>query len=214
MYSILFYIWGAHFPSYNVHALSHLVEECRQHGALDTFSAYPYENYLGVLKSLLRSKYKPLEQLVNRDRERNGLLTQLKQHMQPGDVNLMHPNNVDPDEEVKGRQYTKIVIGKTFLEITERNNCFKCKNGNIILLKNIIYTTRREVKLVGLRFNEMVDYYQYPLRSSLLGVWKVSQIDQEKTYIDIGEFKEKCCLLPCGIEEFVAVPLLHSQDQT
>lgn len=204
---------GRHFPSYNVHALPHLIDECRQNGPLDDFSAYPYENYLGVIKSLLRSKYKPLEQLVNRDTERKGYLMEPQPDIQAGNVTLMHPQTVDPDEEVRGRQYTKIVLGSTFLEISEGDNCFKCKNGHILLLKNIIYTTRREIKFVGQRFHELADYYEFPLHSSNLGVFKVSHIGNEKIYIDIGDFLEKCVLLPCGLEEYVAVPLLHSQNQ-
>jgi hypothetical protein len=36
------------------------------HGPLDLFSAFPFENYLGKLKKLIRSPKKPLAQIVKR----------------------------------------------------------------------------------------------------------------------------------------------------
>ncbi|KAM7303428.1 hypothetical protein ISCGN_013386 [Ixodes scapularis] len=50
---------------YNVHTLSHLAEQCLDHGALGTFSAFPFESYLGKIKKL-RSSSKPLSQLSRR----------------------------------------------------------------------------------------------------------------------------------------------------
>ncbi|KAK3913337.1 Halomucin [Frankliniella fusca] len=67
-------LFGAHFVVYNVHNLIHLSRECEIAGALHEFSAYKFENYLGVIKRFLLSTYKPLEQLYNRDKERNGRL--------------------------------------------------------------------------------------------------------------------------------------------
>ncbi|KAE8740382.1 hypothetical protein FOCC_FOCC014120 [Frankliniella occidentalis] len=67
---------GAHFVVYNVHNLIHLHSECLNGGTLNNFSAYKFENYLGVIKRYLLSTYKPLAQIYNRDLERNGRLIQ------------------------------------------------------------------------------------------------------------------------------------------
>ena len=55
------------FVVYNVHGLTHLVDECDEHGSLDLFSVFPYENYLKTIKQSLRSGYHPLQQLARRD---------------------------------------------------------------------------------------------------------------------------------------------------
>ncbi|XP_046391215.1 uncharacterized protein LOC124159448 [Ischnura elegans] len=95
------------FVSYNVHALSHLVEECRENECtLDELSAFPFENYIGVIKKLLRSGYKPLEQLVNRDVERGGYLMEPQSEKQPNQVTLYHQHE-DADEIMDGRMYKK-----------------------------------------------------------------------------------------------------------
>ena len=60
-------IYGTYQLSYNVHNLIHLANECIfQHGPLDSFSAFPFESYLGQLKSLLRGIKRTLAQLKRR----------------------------------------------------------------------------------------------------------------------------------------------------
>lgn len=59
-------IYGEHQLVYNVHSLMHLANDCRFQGPLDAFSAFPFESYLGQLKSLLRGTRRPLAQLKRR----------------------------------------------------------------------------------------------------------------------------------------------------
>lgn len=66
--------FGHEFVVYNVHSLIHLAEECHNRDTLDSFSSFPYENFLGVIKSHLRSTYRPLQQLANKDMETQGAL--------------------------------------------------------------------------------------------------------------------------------------------
>ncbi|XP_064466496.1 uncharacterized protein LOC135377765 [Ornithodoros turicata] len=51
---------------YNVHSLVHLAGDCLQHGPLDSFSAFPFESYLGRLKRMLRTTSNPLSQISRR----------------------------------------------------------------------------------------------------------------------------------------------------
>ncbi|CAN8002141.1 unnamed protein product, partial [Ixodes hexagonus] len=59
-------LYGEKQLVYNVHTLSHLAEQCLDHGPLDSFSAFPFESYLGKIKKKLRSSSKPLSQLSRR----------------------------------------------------------------------------------------------------------------------------------------------------
>ena len=45
-------IYGDKFSSYNVHNLVHLAADVQKFGPLDSFSAFPFENHLFVLKNL------------------------------------------------------------------------------------------------------------------------------------------------------------------
>lgn len=59
-------IYGQYLISSNSHGLIHLVDDYKQYGPLDNCSAFPFENYMKVLKNMLRQPNKPLEQVVKR----------------------------------------------------------------------------------------------------------------------------------------------------
>lgn len=59
-------IYGWHHLVFNVHSLVHLAADCRLHGPLDSFSSFPHESFLGKMKRLIRSKNRPLAQLIRR----------------------------------------------------------------------------------------------------------------------------------------------------
>jgi hypothetical protein len=48
----------------NVHSLLHLAEQVRHFGCLDTCGAFPFENYLQVLKKMVRSGRSPIVQIT------------------------------------------------------------------------------------------------------------------------------------------------------
>lgn len=59
-------VYGVEFLVYNVHTMCHISDDVRIFGVLDKFSAFPFENYLGSLKNLLKSPNKLLQQIVKR----------------------------------------------------------------------------------------------------------------------------------------------------
>ncbi|XP_059166552.1 uncharacterized protein LOC131948870 [Physella acuta] len=63
-------LYGKEFLVYNVHGLTHLAADVKNFGPLDSFSAFPFENFLGMLKKLVRKPQTPLEQVVKRLSER------------------------------------------------------------------------------------------------------------------------------------------------
>ncbi len=63
----------SHMMMNNVHSLIHLAPECLTHGPLDVFSAFPFENFLEILKKKIRSPKNALAQLIKRISELNAL---------------------------------------------------------------------------------------------------------------------------------------------
>jgi len=59
-------IYGAHFVTHNIHSLIHLPFYAKIHGCLDNFSAYKFENYLGLLKKSISHSRFPLQEATNR----------------------------------------------------------------------------------------------------------------------------------------------------
>lgn len=68
-------LYGEHFATYNVHGLNHLAADVLKHGPLDGFSAFPFENYLCLLKKTVRKFKYPLQQVVRREVERRSIAT-------------------------------------------------------------------------------------------------------------------------------------------
>lgn len=56
-------IYGSQFLIYNVHILCHLSNVVEKFKPLDNYSVFPFENYLNVLKNLIRSPHKSLQQI-------------------------------------------------------------------------------------------------------------------------------------------------------
>lgn len=66
-------VFGPGFVSYNIHSLLHLCDDVRRYGVIENFSGFPFENYLGVIKRLIRSGAKVLQQIARRLAEMNYL---------------------------------------------------------------------------------------------------------------------------------------------
>lgn len=59
------------------------------------------------------------------------------------------------------------------LRVGKANGCFKTKDGSILVLQNFV-CKQRKLYLVGCKFRCLEDFYEYPLPSSELGIFRVS----------------------------------------
>ncbi|KAG0444568.1 hypothetical protein HPB47_013649 [Ixodes persulcatus] len=91
-------LYGARQLVYNVHTLSHLADQCLDHGPLDSFSAFPFESYLGKIKKKLRSSNNPLAQLsrrISEVRHSTHIQTKAVRHqVKPGDCFMLSESPV------------------------------------------------------------------------------------------------------------------------
>ena len=59
-------LYGSYNVSHNVHNILHLVNDVRNYGSVDNFSAYRFENNIRKVKQLVRKGEKPLQQIHRR----------------------------------------------------------------------------------------------------------------------------------------------------
>lgn len=59
-------IFGDHWCSYNIHGLMHVPEDVFKFGCLEKASCFKFENFLYILKKMVRSGREPLKQAINR----------------------------------------------------------------------------------------------------------------------------------------------------
>ncbi|KAE8744731.1 hypothetical protein FOCC_FOCC008639 [Frankliniella occidentalis] len=169
-------IFGQHFVVYNVHSLTHLVEECRHHGTLESFSAFPFENQLKTIKQTLRTGYKPLEQIVRRDSERKQK-RKVTLKNQVNNVQLFQPYQDGYGPQL-GNKFKRISVNGVTLKLGIRDSCFMTRDGIVVVLNDIIERNGNEIFLGGKRFNESDSAYTYPLHSATLGILKVSELSE------------------------------------
>lgn len=198
-------VFGNHFVSYNVHSLLHLGQECRAHGPADTFSAYVFENELKSIKDTLKSGYKPVHQIAIRESRKRDQTVILKSD--ENSVELFHPH-VDQCEVEPGRQFQEIVVNGTTFKLGNRDSCFVTTGQKIVLLRNIVCQGERII-FRGLAFLQNDDVYVYPMRSSLLGIVKVRNLNENVESFPLESVFGKCWLME-DEEYFVAVPLGHT----
>jgi len=85
-----------------------------------------------------------------------------------------------------------------------KDSCFCTTDGNVYILKNIVQQEKRmlEKMLVCNKFQEVNDFYTYPLPSSRLGIVIVSKIDDEKFAVPLENVYVKCWLMPYFDDDF------------
>ena len=193
--SIFETIYGTHHLVYNVHNLLHLADDCIYFkGSLDQFSCFPFENYLGQMKQLLRGTRKVLAQLVRR-------LVEIEKH---DSLSWLLPRKI-----------------KKQFNIKLNADCFFClENGLIVKLVKIVDNNSFLAHPLLIN-DECVDFYKEPLNSSLLGI-KVCTGFNENLFnypIHLLNNGTKCIFFPFEKEDndvdpeisFVIFPLLHQR---
>lgn len=199
-------IYGQKFVVYNVHSLSHLAEECYLNGHLESFSAFVFENKLKSLKFSLKSGYKPLQQAAYRDIE-NNVNIDIRMVTKENQI-MLSMRHFYANEVLNGLQYRRIIINDIVLQLNGKDSCVKMKNGEIITIVNIV-ETEDQIFVIGQAFLRAEDFYQYPIPSSVLGIYKVSNKNEQRRIFPVSDIEVKCWLIPYG-ESYVCIPLLHT----
>lgn len=207
-------VFDESFVVYCVHCLKHLPDECEEHGEAESFSAFKFENFLGFVRRSLRSRKQPLQQLVKRDIEQSGwLLSSIGKDdaLDVIEVCLSRLRTQELEEELDGDQYSRIKVKGFTFTTSPFNWCFSTIGKEICIFSNAIDRGNGNIALAGFKFERLQDVYDYPLKSSELGIYKVSDLS-EKRYREFSKFNEKCCLYPCDAS-FFCIPLLECGSQ-
>lgn len=59
-------LYGIEHVVHNIHNLLHVVDDVRIFGSLDSYSAFPFENFLQTIKKIIRKPSCPIQQVTNR----------------------------------------------------------------------------------------------------------------------------------------------------
>ncbi|KAK7893047.1 hypothetical protein WMY93_022199 [Mugilogobius chulae] len=199
-------LYGRDEIVFSIHQLIHLAEEYKRFGPLDNVSGFPFENYLGQIKHLLRKPHQPLQQLVKRMSE----MQHVELPIPTGKPVLqkIHCDGPLPVHFIDNPQYNKVSNSRFTLSTEPGDNCIVV-GKEIALVQNVVQV-RDEVYVVYRFFRQKEPYYTYPCDSSNFGIYKIGDLCENIGVGRLGCIKQKCVLYPQA-GRLIAIPLLHLQ---
>lgn len=213
-------LYGRKCVVYNIHGLLHLASDCERFGCLENFSAFCFENKLKSIKRLVRKASLPLQQIARR-------LVELECHSVKSVNVSAESHNASlllslSREHERGplttgfcvvKQYHKMVMGGVCFSVNQRDSCVQLYDKSVVLIQNIVQD-ESGVHVIYKKFTNVVDLFAYPLRSTSLGICKVSNLDHRYSVAKVDQISCKCVLLPTTVDqiEFAALPLSHSNN--
>lgn len=145
-------IYGKQYVSQNVHNLGHISDDVRRFGVLDNFSAFKFENKLGVLKRLLRSGNLPLQQIANRTYEK--FLLDIQTQLQSRDIS--------PDESIAKNCFK---FGDFVIKNNMGDRWFLTKSKDIVAFKSAVNNDTGRIILQGQKLSNKTDFNDIPAKS-------------------------------------------------
>ena len=203
--------YGAEHIVYNVHSLCHLHLDVEQYGAVDNYSSFPYESFLGKVKSVVRRRTKAIQQIVRRMSE-SAACSELigAQTTVTPSASHEHDSGVGRHDGEHCRQFKCLVCNGQKIKICDGDNCFIIA-GHVCVIRNIIATSDDLYDIVYSQFNSSDDFFTKPVRSSLVGIHRLQGLQAACRRTSVTELQTKCVLL--SFENcYVAVEMLHKDN--
>lgn len=189
------------------------MDDVRIFGSLDSYSAFPFENFLQTIKKIIRKPSCPIQQVINRFFEANvantNIVSRIKKNKGP---NKKHNNGPLVDNKSIDLQYSEYQFPNFVLKASSPNNVCGLRNGHIILIENFVLSSTNQMCLIGKRFLEIDNFFIEPCPSSNLRIFKVWNLDRRLNFWPIEQVELKFVKFDFSPDVFVVIPLLHSEQ--
>ncbi|KAE8740594.1 hypothetical protein FOCC_FOCC013894 [Frankliniella occidentalis] len=210
-------LYGSKFVSHNVHSLIHLSDDVEKFGPLDSLSAFKFENFLQILKKMMRKGQKPLQQLIRRlgEAEQVGHFRK-KPEKKPAEndpkFSRPHSNGL-LKSNLTGPQYTCCTLASGFTVncASDANKCCILNDNSIILINNFAFSvSTQSMVAVGRKFSVTGNIYSKPFESSLIGLHYVEKLGKNLQCWAVANISKKCYRMPFK-KGYAIVPMLMGE---
>lgn len=205
-------IYGQEFLTHNFHGLLHIADDVLSFGPLDRCSAFQFENFLCMLKKLVRKGNRPLQQVIKRLSEIENYKLYPHQSLSSfsqASYTFLHTSGPLLDCLDTGEQYKCLKKSGMKITTSQPNNCCRLTDGSIVVIENIVRSFTYGMCIIGRKFKKVENFYEQGFCNSIdLGICKVSELDTGLIIRKVADVTEKLVLLHCD-EVSVAYPLLH-----
>ena len=199
-------LYGKEFVTYNVHAVIHLPNDVKNYGNLDKFSAFPFENFLGQIKKLVRKPSSVLPQVIRRLKELHSLTTAVIQADWHNKLKAEHTLGPVPHGYLPCTQFTHVHMADYMISRCSGDNCIKV-NNRIGVVQNILKRDAN-IHVVYKIFRSQNSLFKYPFDSKFLSIFKVTELTENLHVCELTDIHGKCVLLPVNAS-YAAMPLIH-----
>lgn len=200
-------LFGPRHLVYNIHNLSHLIDDVNKYGSIDKFSAFPFENYLGSLKRLLRKPNCIISQVINRVYEQKKSKTEMKKVKYPYTVSQHSDGPILQD--VTCSQYKALYLEKFCIRLNSADQGIMV-NNHIGKVVNILqYENDPDTYLLYHLYEHYKDLFDYPVKSGTIGIYVLSGESKNLNICSYKDTQKKYLLFPYE-GNIAALPLIHS----
>lgn len=195
--------YGAAYVTSNVHNLLHVTAEVEMYGTLDTFSAYPFENKLYMIKKMLRGGKNPLPQVAKRlteDDDNSGMIDRLKKKYR-----TKYPYLSKSTKNICTLNFRDFILSSK-----RRDSYFLTVSDEIVEIISI--EVFNDISIKGLQLNDKEDVFVYPLKSSRFGIFKSKSLKNcDTTEVVLNSTDIKCKLVCHSHKDYhFFIPLGHT----
>lgn len=215
-------VLGSSFVVYNVHHLLHLVPDCNLHGDPEEFSCFKYENHLGHLKEFLAAAGRSLQQIICRLIERSLAPVSTPAARRP-QKQFYKLHTFGPTLDCNGKQYTAADFEGFVIRVARykpRDAFVLMSSRKVVVVENIV-DCNSSTYIIGRQFLNMSDWFGFPMPSSLLNIFKVSNLGPLKKW-STDQIMKKLSYFPLvndgdfnsfnwRDDEGLCIPILHSE---
>ncbi|KAF7250716.1 hypothetical protein EG68_08693 [Paragonimus skrjabini miyazakii] len=177
-------IGGANSAVFNIHSLIHLPADVANHGALDMFSAFPFESVIGKLRRIVRGPNRPHIQVFRQMSELVNCNLQSMSADDCDDVGCFRYRLVASKKKLIANRTVSTVSGP---------DCYAVVDGKPSKIVDF------DDSFVKYRvFVDACDFFSFDIPSSQLYIFSVSSLSDCITTSPITSILCKCIYVPCG----------------
>lgn len=191
--------YGKTFMCSNVHCLCHLVEDVLNFGLLDEFSAFPYENNMGLVSKLCRKQHQTLQQISHRLSEIASCEKYKKKENFPR-LTIRHYSGSGPlDGTSPYQEQYKVLLTEEFRftidSYSKANSCIILNDNSVCQIENLV-SDQQAIRLIVKKYEIVEDFYKMGSKSSDVGIYKCSSLGRQSFTIELHEIKTKGYKMP------------------
>lgn len=173
--------FGSEYITYNFHLATHLSKDCLIYGHLDNFSCFPFESYIGKLKTYVKSPHRPLEQISNR----------LIENFKVAGLKCKGNNPVlKLEQKMDANYYSKLILNETIISCNG-SDCYVQTTCNKILKVHKFLKTNEEILMIGHEFTNFSNIYLLPIESKDIAEFKVKTSDINDCILSVEHIYRK-----------------------